>query len=162
MGTITGAIVVMSEFEESSDCYCGVCSTCRAEMRLMDRPASVAPGNLHPFAQKILRGESLTDSTDKPTPASARPVKKKTIRRTRKGTGYVQHLTVEEDKARLAANKRRSRDNLLAERIEIDGKMIHPRAPHGTVKGCRYYCCCCQPCNDAFQAFKRERRKGSA
>lgn len=43
----------------------------------------------------------------------------------------------------------RIRGNNADERIEVDGRMIHPLAKHGTLNGYQYYKCRCRACTDA-------------
>lgn len=45
---------------------------------------------------------------------------------------------------RVACSDRK--ENRLAERVDVNGVMIHPRATHGTANGYRNYGCRCDPC----------------
>ena len=45
----------------------------------------------------------------------------------------------------------------LAERVLIDGRLIHPRAPHGTRGGRSNYGCQCDPCQTAEAAYAKSR-----
>lgn len=58
-------------------------------------------------------------------------------------------------------NLRRRR---LAERVLVNGRLIHPRAPHGTRGGRSNYGCQCLPCRvaDAAYAKTRYRKQVSA
>jgi len=40
----------------------------------------------------------------------------------------------------------RNRSRLREERVDVEGVLIHPRAPHGTRNGREYYGCECAPC----------------
>ncbi len=180
MGTTTGAIVVMSESEESSDCYCGVCRTCRRSLREFDQ-APARPLQLSETAQRILdekpKPPSRKRAVPKPKPIVQKlepPKKKKgpapgTVVQRRPSSGWKRRsdsrnhlLTDEERKALHAQHNRTSRANLLAERYKVDGKWYHPRAPHGTVKGARYYCCNCTPCGKVWYQFRKNGGKSSA
>ncbi len=48
-----------------------------------------------------------------------------------------------------------------AERVEIDGKMVHPQADHGTIHGYRTYECRCTPCSDANSRLVQLQRAAS-
>lgn len=48
------------------------------------------------------------------------------------------------------------------ERIEVDGRMVHPEAPHGTDLGYTDYCCECGPCKAAHTAKLAEYRAKKA
>jgi len=52
-----------------------------------------------------------------------------------------------------------------AERVEIDGRLVHPDAPHGTSPGYSAWACRCRPCTAAHtkaNMASRERRKEQA
>ena len=49
------------------------------------------------------------------------------------------------------SEKRASR---WAERILVDGRMVHPDAPHGTTTGYAHWGCRCIPCGDAQSLYK--------
>jgi hypothetical protein len=78
------------------------------------------------------------------------------------------------DREREAANKPKRDPNapkrtqkewraeLAAERVMVDGKMVHPNAPHGTITGYSSYSCRCQPCrteNTKSCAARKARQK---
>ncbi|EOM77279.1 hypothetical protein Rrhod_1341 [Rhodococcus rhodnii LMG 5362] len=48
-----------------------------------------------------------------------------------------------------------------AERVEIDGKMVHPQADHGTIHGYKTYECRCTPCSDANSRLVQLQRAAS-
>lgn len=54
-----------------------------------------------------------------------------------------------------AESSRERRVRLRAERVEVDGRLVHPRAPHGTRNGSAHYGCQCEPCAAARVAAKR-------
>lgn len=62
-------------------------------------------------------------------------------------------MNIEETKARRKA----LRAQLKSERTPVDGKMIHPDAPHGTSTGYVMYSCRCQPCLDTEKQRYRAR-----
>lgn len=47
----------------------------------------------------------------------------------------------------------------LAERIEVDGVLVHPNAPHGTVSGYNYWGCRCLSCSTAWSDYQALRRR---
>ncbi len=58
----------------------------------------------------------------------------------------------------------RNRLTRIAERVEIDGRSVHPNAPHGTDNGYLNYYCRCEPCAAAGSkrnAAGRERRRAA-
>lgn len=44
-----------------------------------------------------------------------------------------------------------------AERVEIDGQLVHPRATHGMPTAYALYGCRCDPCREAVNASRRSR-----
>lgn len=44
---------------------------------------------------------------------------------------------------------------LSTQRVEIDGRMIHPNAPHGTNSGYKIYLCRCDTCRDWQRASRK-------
>lgn len=40
-----------------------------------------------------------------------------------------------------------------AARVVVDGRWVHPDAPHGTTTGYRAFSCRCEPCLDATAAY---------
>ena len=144
LGIMTGVIAEQSESDESSDCFCGKCRTCRAALReeaALQRAEK--PKELHPFAAKILRGEPLFEDS-KPEPRkTTTPRKVSQRKRVPKGQG----------KGRGTLNAE-SRQRMLAKRIRKDGKWFHPDAPHGEIKGCSYYQCYCELCYTAYKNYR--------
>ncbi|SLG39603.1 Uncharacterised protein [Mycobacteroides abscessus subsp. abscessus] len=59
---------------------------------------------------------------------------------------------------RSQADRRKAR---WAERVEIGGRLVHPRAPHGngTTNGYSNYGCRCEPCSVAWAKYCTELRK---
>jgi len=51
--------------------------------------------------------------------------------------------------ARPSRGVKAARARRFAERIEVDGRPFHPRAPHGTPNGYGNYGCRCTPCTSA-------------
>lgn len=47
----------------------------------------------------------------------------------------------------------------MAERIEIDGRLVHPRAEHGRPTSYYNYRCQCRDCTDAAAEQVRNRKK---
>lgn len=43
------------------------------------------------------------------------------------------------------------------ERVEVNGRMVHPDCPHGTRYGYVGYACRCQPCTQASSDYVRDR-----
>jgi len=66
----------------------------------------------------------------------------------------------------LAASRAASRarqQRLRAERVEVDGRLVHPRAPHGTHNGYTSWSCRCPPCTEAARiGGQRYRARGTA
>lgn len=50
------------------------------------------------------------------------------------------------------------RERRWAERVEIKGQLVHPRAKHGTEGGYGYYGCRCTPCGLAHTEYNAVRR----
>ncbi len=50
---------------------------------------------------------------------------------------------------RKASYYREVKERRRGERVEIDGRLVHPKAPHGTGNGYRWYLCRCEPCAEA-------------
>lgn len=48
-----------------------------------------------------------------------------------------------------SARRRRLRRARRAERVLIDGRLVHPKAPHGTAGGMQNWGCQCDPCRTA-------------
>lgn len=61
-------------------------------------------------------------------------------------------------KAAFAAKMRSLRQARHAERINVNGRLIHPNATHGTTTGYVYYGCQCEACTIA----NRHRRPAAA
>ena len=146
-----------------TECFCGDCRWCRkAVLGELEKPKVVAPEKLHPFAEEVLRGEHFVKpqvSAPKPKPAPRRRNANGNVIHHRPGRTPV--YTPEEAKQRRKENKQRSREKRLKERIEVDGRLIHPRATHGTIQGGRYYECYCKPCNDVMKVHSKERMKNA-
>ena len=51
--------------------------------------------------------------------------------------------------------RRAERVARYAERELIDGRLVHPRAPHGTFSGYSYWGCRCELCTEANTLRKR-------
>jgi hypothetical protein len=66
------------------------------------------------------------------------------------GTGTVS-VPVPVNPARADRSKQ-ARACRFAERIKVDGRWFHPRAPHGTTNGYGNYGCRCTPCTDVHSA----------
>jgi hypothetical protein len=49
-------------------------------------------------------------------------------------------------------------ERLRAQRIMVDGVLIHPRAKHGTVYGYNRFSCQCRACRDANRERQRQWR----
>jgi hypothetical protein len=49
---------------------------------------------------------------------------------------------------------KRRREYLRSQRIEVDGVLVHPDAPHGTRGGYEQYGCHCLPCMDGYRVRK--------
>ncbi|WP_143545774.1 hypothetical protein [Rhodococcus sp. 14-2470-1a] len=54
------------------------------------------------------------------------------------------------------------RERRRRERVNIDGRLVHPRAKHGQNSGYHNFGCRCQPCVDAHTAMKRQERARAA
>lgn len=55
---------------------------------------------------------------------------------------------------------RGTREMRLAERELVDGRLVHPRAKHGTPSGYDYFGCKCEPCYEKHRnRIKENRRK---
>lgn len=61
-------------------------------------------------------------------------------------------------KAEAAAKKRRQVVKRRAERQLIDGRLVHPRAPHGKYTGYSNWTCRCGPCAEAWNGFVGRQR----
>lgn len=78
-------------------------------------------------------------------------------------------LRAEKLKEREEIRKRnlKYRNKHYAERILIDGKLVHPNAPHGTLGGYNYWGCKCEKCSEcetehkAAQYLARKEKKCS-
>lgn len=65
-------------------------------------------------------------------------------------SGYVNYGCRCDVCKRANADKtNRLRNRNSEERVEVNGRMVHPLAPHGTVNGYMYYRCRCEPCTQA-------------
>lgn len=73
--------------------------------------------------------------------------------------GYCNHACRCEP-CRLAnrASSARIRGERYAERVSVNGVLVHPSATHGTTNGFRYYGCRCSACCEASKAADRKRR----
>jgi len=49
--------------------------------------------------------------------------------------------------------------DLRAERVEVDGRLVHEKAPHGTLNGYSHYGCRCEPCFNVQSEANRNRRQ---
>lgn len=58
--------------------------------------------------------------------------------------------------ASLAERDRRERRR--AERVMVDGRLVHPDAPHGEPRAQKNWSCQCLPCTDANARLVREQR----
>jgi len=67
-----------------------------------------------------------------------------------RGLGSEKHAQAKELKAKR-----------LAERVLIDGRLVHPRCVHGEEKSYQGFGCRCVPCTDAHAAFRRESRRAA-
>lgn len=109
---------------------------------------------LSPLVLKILNDEPLyeKEAPPEPKPKPKRQYKPKQPGEPRK---YYQSKN-------YLKNNANSRKKRLAERELIDGKLIHPKAPHGKFTGYNTYGCQCDPCRKAYNAYVRERKKANA
>ena len=122
-------------------CDDGTCRPCRLEDRLTDRAMGVAreykdlvilPTREENYANLgNVIGNQLNSSTRK----SKAPSETRTER------------------------LRRRRVENRAERVEIDGRLVHPRAKHGTDHGYFYYGCRCEPCTERHRHHKRKAKE---
>lgn len=130
-----------------NDCLCGTCPACRREMRELDRMTSVkAPESLSYAARKILSEGAYT--VPNPTP-------REKIEREKKRTASTRARNVRTSNE--TRNERRTRRK--GERIEIDGRMVHPDAKHGTLTGYSEHICRCPPCTEANSEAASRRYK---
>ena len=63
---------------------------------------------------------------------------------------------------RDVAKRREKRLKFKAERVMVDGHMVHPDAPHGSSMGTSVYCCCCTICRkanaDRMRSYNHKKR----
>lgn len=50
------------------------------------------------------------------------------------------------------------RESRRAERIMVEGRWVHPDAPHGEPSSYKNWCCRCVPCGEAHRVEQRARR----
>jgi hypothetical protein len=60
----------------------------------------------------------------------------------------------------IAEHQKAARHKRRAERRETGGRLIHPRARHGTLGGYDHYGCRCGECSEAERAWRRAHRAG--
>jgi hypothetical protein len=72
-------------------------------------------------------------------------------RRKPRGLGSEKHLKAQELKARR-----------YAERVLVDGRLVHPRCVHGKEKSYQGFGCRCIPCTAAHAAYRRQSRGAAA
>jgi hypothetical protein len=49
-----------------------------------------------------------------------------------------------------------------AERVLVDGRMVHPDAPHGEMSGYKHWCCRCEPGSTVYSIHCAARRRREA
>ncbi|CAM3456713.1 hypothetical protein STSO111631_20015 [Stackebrandtia soli] len=49
----------------------------------------------------------------------------------------------------VAEYLRKVRAERRAERVDVGGRLVHPRAPHGSASGYQHWSCRCGPCSAA-------------
>lgn len=54
------------------------------------------------------------------------------------------------------------RERRLAERVLVDGFLVHPRAPHGEEGAYQGYGCRCVECRAAHAAYRKENRRAAS
>ncbi len=77
---------------------------------------------------------------------------------------YVHGCPCDECRAAHAKYKRGKLWERMNERVLVDGRLVHPRAPHGTRSGYQNWGCRCVPCtraNTEAMAARRERLRGA-
>jgi hypothetical protein len=77
-------------------------------------------------------------------------------------TTYTSGCRCTECKAAMAAYQRSYKAHKLAERVLVDGFLMHPRAPHGTSGGHSNWGCSCAPCREAWAAECRRMKANRA
>src|SRR5690349_20523265 len=157
------------------ECVCGICSPCRRSLRELEKPRAPArPVKVVEVKPKPEpKPEPTKSEPKKPKPEKPKPEPDKrgpkfgTVAQRRpssewkrRSDSYHHLLTEEQLKELHAQHNRTTRQNVLAERYKVDGRWFHPRAPHGEVKGARYYGCNCVPCGKVWYAYRKNRRKG--
>lgn len=58
-----------------------------------------------------------------------------------------------------AISRANLRQRRAAQRQPVDGRLVHPDAPHGTAGGYQNWTCRCQPCTDANVTARARWRK---
>jgi hypothetical protein len=58
-----------------------------------------------------------------------------------------------------AAQVQQAKLRRMADRVEVNGRLVHPTAPHGTANAYGNYGCRCWPCTDKWVADVTARRK---
>lgn len=63
--------------------------------------------------------------------------------------------------SRARESQRKILDRLVCERVEIDGRLVHPLAPHGTWNGYQHYRCRCDECRaeNRKRAFEHKQKQ---
>jgi hypothetical protein len=69
---------------------------------------------------------------------------------------------IEAQRAKARAKYNRIRARRLAERVMVDGRLVHPTAPHGSNSTYNSYGCRCIPCTDAHTVGNAKSRAKAA
>lgn len=163
----------------TEDCVCGACPACRRSLRELARPIEVTPPppSLSERAKKILEEPSYSrPATEldeelkrvaKVTPTKKPRAPRKQVERAKRRVWNEDgsKMTTEQRKQYLREYKAKQREERYAQRVLIDGKLVHPDAPHGSQHAYSAYGCKCVPCTDNNAREQRElraRRKGMA
>lgn len=154
----------------TEDCVCGNCPACRRSLRDILKPVPVEEHvELSERARKILEEPSFTrPATDlddelirvaKVTPKKPRAPRKQVARAKRKKWNEDgSPMTTQQRKDYLREYKAKQREVRYAERVEIDGRLTHPDAPHGSQHAYSAFGCRCKVCTDENARLARELR----
>lgn len=126
------------------ECGCGVCRPCRVAMKEYD---------------KLLGDDYLTLTYKAGTINLDGPKKE-----SRPTASFMVGTFASQAEKRAARDKAR-REERFAERVMVDGNLVHPEAKHGTIGGYTNFGCRCEPCRGRMSELKkksRERNKSNA
>lgn len=124
--------------------------------------------DLAPFLRRDAGENAPVCDWEKPAAALALRGRGWTIHRVARAVG-LSHEVVQEildgrwrparpsTEASLAERSRRERRR--AERVMVDGRLVHPGAPHGEPRSQKNWGCQCVPCSEANVVLVREQRE---